>query len=149
MRRSMRLAIIAACLSPSPALSATPAASASQTAVMRAAREFNSAVAANDTRGIERATADDWRLIDGDGRSIPRAAFLEVIASGKLRHSGLSTSGESVRVYGNAAIVTANAKSTGTYAGAAFATDEISTDIWIRTKNGWRCVLTQLTARKR
>jgi ketosteroid isomerase-like protein len=60
----------------------------------------------------------------------------------------MSLSDERVRVYGDAAIVTAHAKSAGTYAGAAFSTDEVSTDFWVRTKDGWRCALTQLTARK-
>jgi hypothetical protein len=53
-----------------------------------------------------------------------------------------------VRVYGGAAIVTAHAKSVGQFAGTAFSTDEVSTDVWVQTKDGWRCVLTQLTARK-
>jgi ketosteroid isomerase-like protein len=116
--------------------------------VLRAEREFGAAVAANDVQAIIGLTADDWKIIDGDGHIIPRAAFLQVIESGALKHSELSSSDETVRVYGDAAIVTGHAKSAGTYAGSAFSTDEISTDFWVRTKRGWRCVLTQLTTRK-
>jgi ketosteroid isomerase-like protein len=117
-------------------------------AVLQAEREFGAAVAANDVRAMIGLTADDWQIIDGDGHIIPRAAFLKVIESGALKHSELSSSDETVRVYGDSAIVTGHAKSAGTYAGNVFATDEISTDFWVRTKDGWRCVLTQLTTRK-
>ena len=103
---------------------------------------------ANDTHGIVSITAEDWQIIDSDGHIIPRAAFLQVIASGTLRHTSLSDFDRTVRTYGNAAVVTARSKSAGTYAGSPFSTDEISTDVWIRRNNRWRCVLTQLTTRK-
>ncbi|MEP7130375.1 MAG: nuclear transport factor 2 family protein [Sphingomicrobium sp.] len=117
-------------------------------AVLRAERQFGAAVANNDTHAISRLTGDDWQIIDGDGHVIPRARFLQVIASGALKHSDLSSSDQTVRVYGNVAIVTGHAKSRGLYAGQDFSTDETATDVWIRTRSGWRCVLTQLTTRK-
>jgi ketosteroid isomerase-like protein len=141
----MSMEIVAAVLL---AAAPPPQNSSIQTAVLRADRQFGAAVAANDMRGITRLTAHDWQIIDGDGHFISRDRFLNVIASGTLKHHHLSTSDETVRVYGNAAIVTAHAKSSGEYAGNAFSTDEVSTDFWVRTKNGWRCVLTQLTTRK-
>jgi ketosteroid isomerase-like protein len=119
-----------------------------EAAVLHAESEFGGAVAANDTGKIKKLTADDWQIIDGDGHIISRQTFLGVIGSGTLKHSALSSSDQTVRVYGDAAIVTGLAKSAGTYAGSAFSTDEVSTDFWIRTKNGWRCVLTQLTTLK-
>jgi ketosteroid isomerase-like protein len=122
--------------------------SIAEDAVLRASRDFTAAVATNDTGAIERATAEDWHIIDGDGHIISRAAFLKIVASGMLKHSALSISDEKMRVYGNAAIVTGHAKSVGTYAGKVFSTDEFSTDFWIRTKEGWKCVLTQLTTLK-
>ena len=115
-------------------------------AVLRAERQFSAAVAANDARAIASVTAEDWQIIDSDGHVIPRTAFLQVIASGTLKHTVLSSSAVTVRMYGNAAVVTAHSKSAGTYAGSAFSTDEVSTDVWVRKNNRWWCVLTQLTA---
>lgn len=120
-----------------------------EAAVLRAERQFSAAVAANDAHSIASVTAEDWQIIDGDGHIIPRIAFLQVIASGMLKHKSLSNSDETVRIYGNAAVLTAHSKSEGTYEGSAFSTDEISTGVWIRKDNRWRCVLTQLTSRKR
>ena len=122
--------------------------SADKAAVLHAERQFSAAVAANDTSAISRVTDKAWKIIDGDGHIIPRAAFLQVIASGTLQHSDLSNSNRTIRVYGNAAIVTGHARSMGTYSGTPFSTNEIATDFWVRTKSGWRCVLTQLTTRK-
>jgi len=125
-----------------------PGESTDQAAVLGAEKQFSAAVAANDTHGIASITAEDWQIIDSDGHIIPRAAFLQAIASGTLRHTSLSDFDRTVRTYGNAAVVTARSKSAGTYAGSPFSTDEISTDVWIRKNNRWRCVLTQLTTRK-
>jgi ketosteroid isomerase-like protein len=125
-----------------------PGGSTDQAAVLSAEKQFSAAVAANDTHGIVSITAEDWQIIDSDGHIIPRAAFLQVIASGTLRHMSLSDFDRTVRTYGNAAVVTARSKSAGTYAGSPFSTDEISTDVWIRKNNRWRCVLTQLTTLK-
>ena len=119
-----------------------------QAAVLRAEKQFSTAVMANDTHTIASVTAEDWQIIDSDGHIIPRAAFLQVIASGTLKHRSLSNSEETVRAYGNVAVVTARSKSEGTYGGSAFSTDEISTDVWVRKDKRWRCVVTQLTTRK-
>ena len=125
-----------------------PGKSIDEAGVVSAEKQFSAAVAANDTHGIAMITAEDWQIIDSDGHIIPRAAFLQVIASGTLKHASLSNSDRAVRIYGNAAIVTARSKSAGMYAGSTFSTDEISTDVWVRKNNRWRCVLTQLTTRK-
>ncbi len=125
-----------------------PARPTDQAAVSGAEKEFSAAVAANDTQRIASITAEDWKIIDSDGQIVSRAAFLKVIAGGTLKHTSLSDFDRTVRTYGDAAIVTARSKSVGTYAGSPFSTDEISTDVWIRKNNRWRCVLTQLTTRK-
>jgi ketosteroid isomerase-like protein len=125
-----------------------PAKPTDEAAVVGAEKQFSSAVAANDTRAIADITSQDWQIIDSDGHIIPRATFLKVIAGGTLKHSSLSDSDQAVRIYGTTAVVTARSKSVGTYAGTPFSTDEISTDVWARTNNRWRCVATQLTTRK-
>ena len=131
-------------------IAAAPAAGqpAEEATVLSAEQQFGAAVAANDTKGISDITNGDWRIIDADGRIISRADFLKVIASGTLKHSALTSSETSARTYGDTAVVTARSQSKGTYAGAAFSTDEISTDVWVRRDGRWLCVLTQLTALK-
>ena len=145
---AVRILVFTAALLAGAVAIPAPASSIDEDAVLRAEKQFSAAVAANDTRSIASITAEDWQIIDSDGHIIPRSAFFQIIASGMLKHTSLSNSGETVRIYGNAAVVTANSKSVGTYAGSAFSTDEISTDVWVRMHKQWRCVLTQLTTRK-
>ena len=84
--------------------------STDQTAVLRAAKQFGAAVAGNDTHAIASLTDEDWQIIDGDGHIISRAAFLRVIASDTLKHTSLSDFDQTVRTYGNAAVVTARSR---------------------------------------
>jgi len=140
--------LVTAALLASAAAASVPGKSTDEAAVSNAERQFSAAVAATDPQTVSNVTAEDWQIIDSDGHIIPRSAFLQLIARGTLKHTSLSNSDQSVRIYGDAAVVTARSKSNGTYAGSSFSTDEISTDIWVRKNNRWQCVLTQLTTRK-
>src|SRR5262245_28734990 len=82
-----------------------------EASVLLAERQFSAAVATNDIRGIAGIAADDWHIIDSDGHIIPRAAFLQIIADGTLKHTHLSSSNQTVRLYGRTAVVTAYSKS--------------------------------------
>ncbi len=50
-----------------------------------------------------------------------------------------------VRVYGDAALGTCEARSKGEYNGAAFSTHERSTSVYVKQDGRWQCVFTQLT----
>lgn len=106
---------------------------------------FNAALAHNDVSALQRSLATDWTIVSGDGQIIGRKTFLEVIASGDLKHSAMSSSQPAIRVYGITAVVTARAKSSGSYRGVEFKTDEIATDVLVKRQGHWVCVLTQLT----
>lgn len=107
---------------------------------------FNAALAHNDVPALQRSLASDWTIVSGDGQIISRKSFLEVIASGDLKHSAMSSGEPAIRFYGSTALVTARAKSSGSYRGAEFQTDEIGTDVLVKRQGQWVCVLTQLTA---
>jgi ketosteroid isomerase-like protein len=106
---------------------------------------FSSALARNDVGELQNYLSDDWRVVSGDGGVIDRARFLKVIASGDLKHSQMSFSDPSIRVYGDTALVTSHAQSGGSYKGVDFKTDEIGTDVIVKKGGHWVCVFTQLT----
>ena len=108
-------------------------------------QRFSSALARNDVGELQNYLSDDWRVVSGDGGVIDRARFLKVIASGDLKHSQMSFSDPSIRVYGDTALVTSHAQSGGSYKGVDFKTDEIGTDVIVKKGGRWVCVLTQLT----
>jgi hypothetical protein len=86
-------------------------------------RRFSSALARNDVGELQNYLSADWRIVTGDGGFIDRARFLEVIGSGDLKHSKMSFSEPTIRVYGDMALVTSHAQSGGSYKGADFQTD--------------------------
>jgi ketosteroid isomerase-like protein len=108
-------------------------------------KEWSAVIMTNDTDAIGRFISDDWVIIGPEGNVIDRSRFLGVIQSGDLKHDSMESDDWLVRVYGDTAVVVAQAKSTGKYKGEAFATHERSTSVFVRKEGRWQCVLTQLT----
>ena len=108
-------------------------------------KEFQQAIVENNAEAIERFIADDWIIVDADGKIIEKDEFLAVIRSGVLTHDTMRLDDPRVRIYGETGVVTGRAISAGKYMGAEFTTLERSTDVFVRIDGQWRCVLTQLT----
>jgi ketosteroid isomerase-like protein len=108
-------------------------------------KEWSSAIVKNEAEAICRFMSDDWVIIGPQGNVIDRARFLGVIKSGDLTHETMESEDWRVRVYGDSAVVTAQARSKGKYKGQAFATHERSTSLFVRKDGRWQCVLTQVT----
>jgi ketosteroid isomerase-like protein len=125
---------------------AVPALADPRDDVLIAVDSWSRAVVANDPRAVAEFVADDWTLIAADGAVITKTSFIGVMASGQLVHDGMNLESPVVRLYGDVAIVSGVATSTGAYRGQRFATHERSTDVFIWRSGRWRCVLTQLTA---
>ena len=135
-----RWAFIAAC-----ALAfAGRAAAGARGEVLATLSAWSRAIVANDPRAVGEFVTDGWTLIGADGTVLTKASFLAVVASGDLKHDGLTLDSASVRVYGNTVIVSGIATSTGTYQGRRFETRERSTDVFVKRNGRWRCVLTNL-----
>jgi hypothetical protein len=108
-------------------------------------QNFSSSLERNDVAALDQYLSADWRIVSGDGQVIDRKTFLKVIASGDLKHDKMSLDQPTIRVYGDTALATSRAKSGGSYRGVTFQTDEIGTDVIVRTHGRWVCVFTQLT----
>ena len=108
-------------------------------------QRFSSALARNDVGALQDYLSADWKIVSGDGGVIDRARFFKVIAGGDLKHSQMSFSEPSIRVYGDMALVTSHAQSAGSYKGVDFKIDEMGTDVIVKKGGRWVCVFTQLT----
>jgi Domain of unknown function (DUF4440) len=106
---------------------------------------FSSALGRNAVDELERYLSADWKIISGDGDIIDKKRFLKVIAGGDLKHTKMTSENQAIHRYGNMAIITARAKSSGSYKNMPFETDEIGTDVIVKAHGHWVCVLTQLT----
>jgi len=113
--------------------------------LLKIEKAFADAIVKNDLEGIERLVADDWIIIDPNGETVDRARFLEVIKSGALTHDMMESEDFRVRVYADAAVVTAITSTKGKFMGQEFSTRERATDVFVRRDGRWQCVLTHLT----
>lgn len=104
------------------------------------------AIVANDANRIAEFMADEWVIVSASGVS-PAADFLELVRSGALTHSAMQRVGEvRVRRYGDTALVTARVTNTAHHGGNRYDADEWTTDVFVRSDDRWRCVLSHITS---
>ncbi|NLU84283.1 nuclear transport factor 2 family protein [Rhodococcus sp. HNM0569] len=115
-------------------------------AVHDAGVAFERAIVANDPDAIAASVTPDWAIVDGDGIGTV-AAFLDLVESGQLTHSAMNTVAgtERIRVYGDTAVRSARVTNTAQFDDETFGADEWTTDVYVRTADGWRCMLSHTT----
>jgi ketosteroid isomerase-like protein len=128
-----------------PSLEQLAGSSEMEEEILKLEREFGQAIIKNDPDAISRFLADDWIIVDPDGGIIDKSRFLGVIRSGALTHEVMDSNDVRVRIYGDAAAVTALTNTKGKFMGQEFATQERATDVFVRQNGGWQCVVSQLT----
>jgi ketosteroid isomerase-like protein len=108
-------------------------------------RDWDQAMVQNDAEAIGRFMADDWTIIGSDGSSSDKETFLGLIRSGMLSHDVMRSDNIRIRLYGDAAVITARGVSGGIYHGRSFREVEQQSNVFIRQGSQWRCVLTHLS----
>ena len=107
--------------------------------------QWDRAMVENDAEAIGRYMADDWVVIGSNGSACDKPTFLGLVRSGTLSHDVMESHDFQVRVYGDAAVVTARAVSGGKYQGQPFREVERVSCVFVRQTGQWRCVLTHLS----
>lgn len=108
-------------------------------------KEWDQAMEENNVEAIGRYMAEDWTITGSDGSVSDKATFLGLISSGALTHDVMETENPRIRVYGDAAVITARGTSGGRYQGIAFREVEQTSNVFVRQSGRWRCVLTHLS----
>ena len=104
------------------------------------------AIVSNDAKLIGGFMADDWTIV-GENGTTGKAEFLAWVESGEVTHEAMAMIGEPrIRIYGETAVLTARVRNNGHYKGQPFSADEWTTDVFIRRRDEWLCVLSHLTA---
>ena len=103
------------------------------------------AMLADDETAIAHWLAEDWTLVEGNGRTVDRARVLEAVRSGDLVHDAMTFDEIQSRGIGNLMLWSARARGGGRYRGDGFAFDERSSSLWARREGRWVCLFTQLT----
>lgn len=111
--------------------------------VARLDTEYQAAVKKNDVTTMDRLLADDFVLVTGSGRTYTKSDLLQEARSGRMIYERQEDTAQKVRVWGDAAVVTAKLWEKGTENGKPFDYKLWFTDIYVRTATGWRYVFGQ------
>ncbi|MGA8437753.1 MAG: nuclear transport factor 2 family protein [Candidatus Sulfotelmatobacter sp.] len=105
--------------------------------------QYQAAVKENDVGAMDRILADDFVLVTGSGKTYTKADLLEEARSARLVYEHQEDSAQTVRVWGDAAVITAKLWEKGTENGKPFEYTLWFTDTYVRTTTGWRYVFGQ------
>jgi ketosteroid isomerase-like protein len=116
-----------------------------QAAVAALDTEYQAAVFRNDAATMDRILADDFVLVLGNGTVHHKADLLKEAREGSIAWEQQKEIDDSqtVRVWGDTAVVTAKLWVKGASAGKTFDRKLWFSDTYVRTKDGWRYVFGQ------
>ena len=114
-----------------------------QKAVAALDTEYQAAVKINDFATMARLLADDYTLVIGSGKIFTKSDLVEEARSGRIVYEHQEDTQQTVRVWGDTAVVTAKLWEKGTEAGKPFDYTAWFSDTYVRTPTGWRYVFAQ------
>jgi ketosteroid isomerase-like protein len=104
---------------------------------------YQAAVERNDAATMDRILADDFVLVTGSGKAQTKADLLSEARSGRTIYEHQDDTLQTVRVWGNTAVVTARLRAKGTEDGKPFEYTLWFSDTYVHTPTGWRYVFAQ------
>jgi ketosteroid isomerase-like protein len=146
MRTTYPLTAVVVPLLASVMCAASPATSFAADDVKKIAADLDTqyqlAVKNRDVAAMDRILADDFVLVTGHGKSFTRADLLKE-ARGNTVFEHQEDTEQTVRVWGDTAVVTALLWAKGTGDGKPFDYKLWFSDVYVRTPGGWRYVFGQ------
>jgi len=118
-----------------------------QRAVIALDAQFQAAVKANDEATIDHLLPADYILVTSSGKTFTKADLLEEARSASRHYEHQEDSEQTVRVWGNTAVITAKLWAQGTENGTRFDYTLWFSDTYVRTPGGWRYVFAQASVR--
>ena len=133
-----------ACLFAIPAMAAAGGSTADDRKVVAALdTEYQKAVKENDAKTMSRILADDFILVEGDGKHSTKADLVTDAKLGKTHYEHQEDTEQTVRIWGDTAVVTAKLWVKGIEDGGPVDYVLWFSDTYVRTPRGWRYVFGQ------
>ena len=107
--------------------------------------EYQAAVKNGDAATMNRILADDFVVVTGSGKVYTKADLLEMARTHRVQYEHQEDSNQTVRVWPDTAVVTAELWMKGTDRGKAFDWHVWFSDTYVRTPTGWRYVHGQVS----
>ena len=105
--------------------------------------QYQAAAKQNDAVTMDRLLADDFILVTGSGKTYTKRDLLEEANSGQIHYEHQEDTAQTVRVWGDTAVVTARLWEKGTNQGKSFDNTVWFSDTYVRRPTGWRYVFGQ------
>jgi len=105
--------------------------------------EYQAAVESDDVETMDRILADDFVLVTGSGKVFNKTDLLEEARGSGMVYEVQRDSDQTVRVWGDTAVITAKLSSKGTNDGKPFEYELWFSDTYVRTPSGWKYVFAQ------
>jgi ketosteroid isomerase-like protein len=105
--------------------------------------QYQAAVKENDAATMGRILADDFVLVTGSGKTYSKADLLAEARSGRVHYERQDDTDQTVRVWGDTAVITAKLWEKGSDDGKPFEYAVWFSDTYVRTPAGWRYVFGQ------
>lgn len=102
--------------------------------------QYQSAVKNNDAATMDRILADDFVLVTGSGKEYIKGDLLRFAKTHRIEYEHQEDSDQTVKVWGDTAVVTAKLWMKGLDQGKPFDFHIWFSDTYVRTPTGWRYV---------
>jgi ketosteroid isomerase-like protein len=100
--------------------------------------EYQAAVKNNDAITMDRILSDDFVVVLGSGKIYTKADLLQMARTRRVQYEHQEDSDQTVRVWGDTAVVTAKIWLKGVDEGKPFEWHVWFSDTYVRTPAGWR-----------
>jgi ketosteroid isomerase-like protein len=109
--------------------------------VLATSAAWDAALVANDAQAVAAFMADEWVYVSDAGVT-PKADIIGWIADGRLAHHSMELVGPArVLQLGEAVVVTARKRSSGTWESRPYTADEWITEVFVRRRGRLTAVL--------
>jgi ketosteroid isomerase-like protein len=105
--------------------------------------QYQAAVKNNDAATMAGILADDFIIVTGSGKTYTKADLLNEARTGRYQYERQDDTEQTVRIWGDVAVVTAKLFAKGTENGKPFEYTVWFSDTYLRTPSGWRYTFAQ------
>jgi ketosteroid isomerase-like protein len=102
--------------------------------------QYQAAVKNNDAATMDRILAENFEVVTGSGKVYTKADLIQMAQTHRVQYEHQEDSNQTVKVWGNTAVVTAELWMKGTDQGNPFDFHIWFSDTYVRTPAGWRYV---------
>jgi ketosteroid isomerase-like protein len=143
--KRLAIATLVALLLVTAPLAQDKSTSADEIQIKQLERAWNQAEAKQEVKEVASLLADTLAYTDYDGSFMNKSEYLKWVAAPQQKADHLYDEGQTVKVYGDAAVVTGIYRETGTNKGKPYVIRSRFTDTWIKRDGVWLCVASHST----